>query len=114
MVSISAKNVVVVIATITAVILGLVALYMGDLIGSGVIGVTANELGNTTLDISDGMNTHLGAAETSYITNVEGAEDKVDLAIAIFAVVVILLLFGLGGMFKNVFNKVSGKGVGPQ
>jgi len=116
MVSISAQNVVLVIATITAVILGLVGLYMADLIGGGVIGVTANELGNSTLNISDAMNTHLSASETGYITNTEGAADKVGLAIAIFAVVIILILFGLTGMFKKILGSFSGKisGKGPQ
>jgi len=109
---ISLKN----ITNVLLVILGLVgiigALYLVFMVNGLVVGSTSNVALSV---ISDGnasttttMEGHIAKMETQYITSANSLESRVGLAIQIFAVVIILSLFGLGGYFA--YTKLRSKG----
>jgi len=100
------------ITAVLLVILGLVgilgALYMVFMINGLVVGTTANVATSGDINVSSAMQTHLSGMEGKYVTAAESLESRVGLAIQIFAVVIILALFGLGGYFA--YTKIRNKG----
>lgn len=107
---ISAQNVLTVLAVIAAVVLVLILVFFTPIIGGVVIGVTVSEVTatDTGLNLSTAMTTFINDTETGYITQSTSALQKVGIAIAIFAVVIILILFGLTDLFDSLKGMISG------
>lgn len=106
---ISAKNVLSVLAVIAAVVLVLILVYFTPIIGGVIIGVTVTEVTDPTtgLNLSAAMTTFIDDTETGYITSSTSALQKVGIAIAIFAVVIILILFGMTDIFERLKDMIG-------
>ena len=111
---ISAKNVLTVLSVIAAVVLVLILVFFTPIIGGTIIGVTVTEVTDpsTGLNLSPAMTTFISDTETGYITESTSALDKVGIAIAIFAVVIILILFGMTDLFERLKDMISGRSGG--
>ena len=107
---ISARNVLTVLSVIAAVVLVLIMVYFAPIIGGTIIGVTVSEVTNTStgLGLSAAMTTFISDTETGYIDSSTSALQKVGIAIAIFAVVIILILFGLTDIFDRLKDMMTG------
>jgi Na+/proline symporter len=106
---ISAKNVMLVLSVIAGVVLVLILVYFVPIIGGTIIGVTVSEVTSATdLSLSSQMVTFINDTETGYITSATSALNKVSIAIAIFAVVIILILFGFTDIFDKLKNWMFG------
>lgn len=100
------------ITNVLLIILGLVgllgALYLVFMINGLVVGTTSQVATSGDINVSSAMQTHLTGMESKYVTAAESLESRVGLAIQIFAVVIILALFGLGGYFT--YTKLNKRG----
>ena len=89
-------------------ILGLiVALYGLLMIGGLVVGSIAQTATSGSIPVSTAMNTSIAGMETSYITDAENISGNSALIIALVAIVVLIIVFGI----KFNFGKTTGKGV---
>jgi hypothetical protein len=89
-------------------ILGLVvALYGLLMIGGLVVGSIAETATSGSIPVSSAMNTSIAGMETSYITDAESISGNSALIIALVAIVVLIIVFGI----KFNFGKTTGKGV---
>lgn len=88
----SLKKGLMILVIMIGVIVGLYALLM---IGGLVVGSIANVAVSGSVPVSAAMNTSLSGFETSYITDSGSIANNSGLIIALVAVVVIILVFGI-------------------
>lgn len=102
MVEINAKNVLLVLGTIGGIILLIVGIYLNTNVGGLIVGTTTNVATSGQINVSEGMQNYLNSTETEYIGVSQLTTGNVTLTISIFAIVIILILFGVkfgAGMF---------------
>lgn len=108
MVGISSKNLIAAAVIIGVLLLIFIGLFATGMIGGLVVGTISQTSQSGIVPVSDAMNTSLAGLETDYITASESLFGNVTLIIGLFAIVVIILVFG----FKmNFGGKQRGKGV---
>lgn len=111
MASINVKNILIALGAVLGVIGLLGAIYILFMVNGLVVGTTANVATSGNINVSSAMDTYLLGAEGDYISDAETLQGNVTLALQIMAIVIILVLFGIGALFgRDFFSKKGGKG----
>lgn len=111
MASINVKNVLIALGAVLGVIGLLGAIYILFMVNGLVIGTTAQVATSGNINVSPAMDTYLSEAEGDYISDAETLQTNVTLALQIMAIVIILVLFGIGALFgRDLFKKKGGSG----
>jgi len=107
MVGISSKNLIAAALIIGALLLIFIGLFATGMIGGLVVGTISETSTSGVVPVSTAMNTSLAGLEGDYITASEALFGNVTLIIGLFAIVVIIMVFG----FKMSFGGKGKKGV---
>ena len=107
MVGISSKNLVAAAVIIGVLLLIFIGLFATGMIGGLVVGTISETATSGIVPVSTAMNTSLAGLEGDYISASDSLFSNVTLIIGLFAIVVIILVFG----FKMNFGGKSGKSV---
>ena len=107
MVGISSKNLVAAAVIIGVLLLIFIGLFATGMIGGLVVGTISETATSGIVPVSSAMNTSLAGLEGDYISASDSLFSNVTLIIGLFAIVVIILVFG----FKMNFGGKSGKSV---
>ena len=112
MASINVKNIFIALGAVLGVIGLLGAIYILFMVNGLVVGTTAQVATSGNINVSAAMNTYLLGAEGDYISDAETLQGNVTLALQIMAIVIILVLFGIGALFGRDFFQKGGKSGG--
>ena len=105
MAGIDVKNILIALGAIVGVIALLGSIYVLFMVNGLVIGTTAQVATSGNINVSSAMQTYLTGAEGDYISDADTLQGNVTLAIQIFAIVIILVLFGIGAIFATSYFK---------
>ena len=95
------------IKNVLLIIISLVGLlgfaYLMFIFQGLIVGTTTNVATSGDINVSSAMQNHLSSMESNYISAADNLESKIKLGLSIFAIVILLVLFGVKayGAYKD-------------